>query len=367
MNIILINKRYFPWIGGVESHVKQIANGLVHYGIKPRVICCHTTPNTEHQQVDGISVLRYGSRKTLFSLPISLPFLLKFIPKPWQSPRPILHFHLPNPLAVLAYFIHRPHGLVVVTWHSDIIKQRILLWAYRPLLRWFLKRADAIIATSPPMAKLSPFLIPHQKKTTVIPLGIPPRPPAGLTKLPSERYALFVGRLVYYKGVETLIEALKQSPATVYIVGEGPQLDAIQKKGRTLIHHQQLRIYNQQSESKLHDLFDHCEFLILPSTHASEAFGLVQLEAMMRRKAVISTQLPTGVPYVNQHNQTGLVVPPGDSVALAKAMTQLWKNPQQCQQFGARAHQRYMDHFTEEQMLAKTYHLFNNLHTASPI
>ena len=206
MKVIEINKLYHPWVGGVETHVKDIAEGLTQ-STEVEVVCCNPKKRTVTQTINNIKVTKYSSWGILFSLPISFSFI-KNLKKHTGD---ILHFHLPNPLAVLTYFLTRPSGKVVITWHSDIIKQKIILFFYKPLLHWFLKKADKIIVTSPNMAKNSPFLKQFQEKINVIPLGIHPEE---YKKLPLKkdhgRYALFVGRLIYYKGVLELVSALKK-------------------------------------------------------------------------------------------------------------------------------------------------------------
>ena len=237
MKIIEINKLYHPWVGGVETHVKNIAEGLNKWATV-NVICCNTAPKTTTEKINGVQITKYKSLGRLFSLPLSITFILKF--KTHKAD--ILHFHLPNPLAVIAYFLNQPKGKVLVTWHSDIIKQKVILFFYAPLLKWFLKKADRVIATSPNMVQNSPFLSKYQYKTDIIPLGINPKNYPNLTKLPNQqRFALFVGRLIYYKGVIELIEALKHTSVNLIMIGEGPLEDTIKTSGNKLIEKNNLQ------------------------------------------------------------------------------------------------------------------------------
>jgi glycosyltransferase involved in cell wall biosynthesis len=359
ISVIEINKLYHPWIGGVETVVKTIAEALKKE-MNIQVICCNTQLKTTTETINNVTITKYGSFGTFFSLPISLPFILNFK----KHTADILHFHLPNPLAVIAYFIHRPKGKVIITWHSDIIKQKFILFFYAPFLKWFLKKADKIIVTSPNMAQNSIFLKKHKQKTVIIPLGICTQKYQIQTKktLKPDRYVLFVGRFIYYKGVLELIQALKQCSVTTILIGDGPLLNQMQEDGAHLIKNKQLYIFPFQSESALISYFQHCDFFVLPSTHPSEAFGIVQLEAMICKKPVISTNLPTGVPYVNKHNESGIIVPPKDTNKLAKAIQTLWDNHEQRNQLGTNAYHRCINYFTEDQMIEKTCQLINELH-----
>jgi len=350
MKITAINKLYHPWVGGVETHVKDIAEGI-HESFDVDVVCCNTQRKTVTETICDIKVTKYGSWGIFFSQPISFSFIQHFK----KHGADILHFHLPNPWGVFAYFLARPRGKVLITWHSDIVKQKIILFFYKPLLHWFLHNAEKIIVTSPNMAKNSPFLTKFQSKINVIPLGIQPEKyPHTPMEKNHDRFALFVGRLIYYKGVIELIEALKKSHITLIMIGEGPLKPHIESSAETLIKKKQLSLLPFQTKDNLNKYFNHCEFFILPSTHASEAFGIVQLEAMIYGKPVISTNLPTGVPFVNQHKKTGLIVPPGNIDALAEAMAMLWNNDTLRTRYGHNAKKRCLELFTKNDMISKT-------------
>ncbi|MGC6367634.1 MAG: glycosyltransferase [Candidatus Marinamargulisbacteria bacterium] len=357
MKIIEINKLYHPWVGGVETHVKDIAEGISDT-FKVNVICCNSKNETCVEHINNVLVTKYKSFGRFFSLPISFAFLKGFA----NHPGNILHFHLPNPLAVISYILNPPKGKIVVTWHSDIIKQKFILFFYRPFLNHFLKKATRIIVTSPNMAKNSPFLKDHLEKVSIIPLGIPD---THLNNLPSidapQPFALFVGRLIYYKGVIELIEAMRVCEANVIIIGEGPLEPIIRKRAEDLIASGRLKLLPFQKREVLTSYFKSCEFFILPSTHPSEAFGIVQLEAMIHKKAVISTNLPTGVPYVNKHNYSGLIVSPGNINELAEAIQKLWTNQKLRNSFGENAYDRCKKEFTRDQMIKKTKMTFNNI------
>ena len=354
--ILEINKLYYPWIGGVEQHVRDISTGIKD---NIRIICCNTSNKTIEEVIDGINVTKYASFGIFASLPISFSFILNF----YKHKADVLHFHLPNPLAVMAYFIFRIKGDIIVTWHADITKQKFALLLYKPFLHWFLRQAKRIIVTSPNIIQSSPHLSKFKNKITVIPLGINPKKYLEVTapNPMKKKYALFVGRFIYYKGVLELIEALKQSNVHLVMIGDGTLKKDIIRNGHQLIESDQLTILPFQDDITLKTFFKHCEYLILPSTHRSEAFGIVQLEAMIYSKPVISTNLPTGVPYVNKHNTSGLIVEPKNINELAIAMNNLWNNPELTKQLGKNAYKRCESLFLQSTMINKTKELIKKL------
>ena len=161
---------------------------------------------------------------------------------------------------------------------------------------------------------------------------------------------------------------MEQTDVNVVIIGEGPLEATIRKKAANLIKKEQLIILPFQKDNELKAFFCNCDYFILPSTHASEAFGIVQLEAMIYKKALISTNLPTGVPFVNKHQQTGLVVEPGNASELATAMQTLWTNEALNKTYGQNAYTRCLTYFTEEKMIENTKQAYHSvLHNSQPI
>ena len=141
---------------------------------------------------------------------------------------------------------------------------------------------------------------------------------------------LFVGRLVYYKGLEYLIEAMRWVPdAVLVVVGTGPLRGRLQRLSEQWLGCPGKVVFlGAVAEHDLCAWYHACDVFVLPSVELSEAFGLVQLEAMACAKPVVTTDLPTGVTYVNQHGHTGLVVPRRNSRALAEAINILLDNRQ---------------------------------------
>ena len=354
VKIVQINKLYAPWIGGVESHVQQLAEQLaLSYSVS--VLCCSPNSVGESTILNGVHVDRQPS----FGIHLGMPISLAFVRAMRRIIADILHFHLPNPLAVMAYLLWRPKGRIVVTWHSDIIRQKWIMIIYRPFLMRFLRQVDRIIVTSPQMKQNSPYLQEFQDKISVIPLSLDltqytPRTPQTLPKSP---YYLFVGRLVPYKGCFVLLHAIAKTNHNLIMIGDGPLKPDIEAFIQRHNLSNRIQVLPPQSGHELHDYYNNCQGFVLPSIHPSEAFGIVQLEAMAYAKPVISTQLPTGVSFVNQNGRTGITVPPHDIDALATALDDLLTYPE----YGPAARQRVVSEFSLPTMMQRIIDLYTTI------
>jgi glycosyltransferase involved in cell wall biosynthesis len=369
IEVLQVNKLYYPWLGGVETHVQDLSEHLGRYDdISLRVLVCNEVFACKDETISGVRVRKlpnlvplFFKRVLLFSTPISLtfPFWLR------KMKADILHFHLPNPLAVLAYFLVRPKGRLVVTWHSDIVKQKKLARLFRPLEQWFLRKADVILATSPNMIAHSPSLGKFHKKCRVVPLGINAdrygEPAGAQARDHGKKSILFVGRLVYYKGVQVLLEAMQGVDARLLIIGEGPLHDDLYAAIKTRGLEDRISIMPPVPRDKLIEHFYSSDLFVLPSIASSEAFGIVQLEAMACGKPVISTNLPTGVPFVNEHGKTGLVVKPGDASELREAILALLSDDRRCLQMGDYARNRVLAEFTNDRVADSVRNIYKSL------
>ncbi|WP_082705839.1 glycosyltransferase family 4 protein [Aneurinibacillus thermoaerophilus] len=371
MKILQVNKFYPPVIGGVEKVVYDLVEGMCSLAEMEVLVA-----NTEWKYVQEIEhkakIHRVPSIGTYFSMPVAptFPLWLKKIKTD------IIHFHFPFPLGELSYLlvdkIANIPAKTVVTWHSDIVRQKRFLKLYHPFLKRFLEKVDTIIATSPNMVEASPYLKEHKDKCRVIPLGIDVKEWEKTDKLfenvkkVREEVAikpiiLFVGRLVYYKGVEYLIEAMTEINASLFLVGEGPLKPLLQKRAEELGITEKINFLGGASKEQLVTYLHACDIFVLPSVERSEAFGIVQLEAMACGKPIVSTNLTTGVPFVNQDGKTGIVVPPKDIKSLTQALTFLIENESVRKQYGERGKERVYEHFTREKMVQSVYTLYQEL------
>jgi rhamnosyl/mannosyltransferase len=280
----------------------------------------------------------------------------------------VIHYHFPWPFMDVVHFATRAKKPTVVTYHSDIVRQRHLLMLYRPLKKRFLASVDRIVATSPNYLETSDVLSGLSDKVSVIPIGLDkktyPLPAADRMEFWRARigpkFFLFVGLLRYYKGLHILLDAALGTEYPIVIVGAGPVEQELKAQAA------QLGLRNIHFLGHLGDedkvaLLTLCYGVVFPSHLRSEAFGISLLEGAMHGKPMISSEIGTGTTFVNIANETGLVVPPSDPVALRQAMRHLWENPDEAAEQGKRAEERYRKHFTAEQMVKSYVDLYGEV------
>jgi len=364
MHVVHLGKYYPPYRGGIETVVEQLCRGLVRQGVQVTAVVSNDGSDTVDENLFGVRVLRLGRSALINSQPLngSLVSTLR------ELKCDVLHFHTPNPVGALAVLAARPRQPLVVTHHSDIVRQRILGPLANAAQALLYRRAAALVAATPRHIEYSPVLRRFEQKCCVIHFPIDAGPyieaPARWDdQLPlewqAEPLALFVGRLVYYKGLDVLLDALKSTDgARLAIVGVGPLHDELLHRVRALGLASRVAFLGALPDERLRSLYKCARFLVLPSTAPSEAFGMVQLEAMAAATPVISTNLRSGVPYVNQHERTGLVVPPGDHLALAAAMKTLLEDASYAKALGEAARQRVLAEFQVDRVIAAHIQLY---------
>lgn len=320
MRILQVYKDVYPLEhGGIERYIHDLSRFLTERGHEVGVLTAGRGLRWETVSVSGFTVIRVPSLGRILSNPVS--FMYGRAMRDWRPD--VAHFHLPLPTAEVARLLGASMPPYIATYHSDIVRQAFLLPLYGPLLRRFLKGASTVLATSPRYIETSPFLS-GLDNARVVPIGVDLdyfRPSGGH---PSD-FFLFAGRFRQYKGVPVLLEAWKamSDPPPLVIAGGGPLEGRIRREAEGL----PVTIVRDPDDSELLSLYRSALALILPSVKRSEAYGMVQVEAMACGTPVISTDLPTGVPWVNRHGETGLVVPPADSGALSGAVTRLRGDP----------------------------------------
>ena len=360
MKIVHVYKDYYPpVIGGMERHISQLCN---HFKQKYEVeaLVCNRGPLTRIENIDGVRVIRVGQIGRIQSAPLPPTFPL------WlrKARADIFHYHVPNPTCELSHLLARPPGKIVVTYQSDIVRQKFLLRFYRPFLKRFLARAQIIMATSPNYIETSPVLREFRSKCEVVPLGID----TGLfesvgarIRLETEKlrnifgpeFILFVGKLRYYKGLQFLIEAMPKIDAPLVVVGTGSMEGDLRAMAANYGVGDRVHFVGEVSEDDLVAFYHACSLLALPSVYRSEAYGLVQLEAHACAKPVVSTRLGTGVEFINIDGKTGLIVPPADSAALARAINELLADADRRKRMGEFAQKRAQNEFDLRHMFDK--------------
>ena len=369
----MVNKYYAPpHVGGVETVVRTLSEGLVGLaGAEVHALVSNEGRERVDETIGGVRVTRLPRQLAVSSAPVAagLPGALRAEMRrggpSGAGPADIVNLHSPYPWGELSFLAASPRVPSVVLYHSDIVRQKRLLAAYEPFLERLLDRVDLIVTSSPGIIRSSPYLAPRSQKCRVVPFGLPPGKltfgPAvreRAARLRAEhagrRIVLFVGRLVYYKGVDVLLRAMARVDADLVLVGRGP-LEAellglagdVGTAGRTTV-------LPPQDDDELAAWYLAADVLCLPSVARSEAFGLVQIEAHAAGTPVVSTDLPTGVPFANLDGVTGLVVPPGDAAALTGALGRLLDDHALRARLGEQARRRARRGFTVPRMVAGT-------------
>jgi glycosyltransferase involved in cell wall biosynthesis len=357
--ILQVGKFYPPHRGGMEAHLEHLSQRLCK-STELRVLVANNTNRNSVEVLEGVKVNRLATPFTVASSPVC-PSMARAI----RAADPdILHLHFPNPTAILAYMISRYRGPVVVTWHSDIVRQNRLARLFKPILDTFLRRCSRIVASSPDYIRSSPFLQANRQRCRVIPFGIPLKPfqdpdPKPVDEIRAQfgpRIVLCVGRLVYYKGIEFMIRAMSKIDGKLLIIGDGPLRSSLEREARDLgVLNRVVFVGSVDSPTPYYKA---CDVFVLPSIARSEAFGIVQLEALAAGKPVVNTSLASGVPFVSQDSVTGFTVPPANPEALAWAVNTLLDNPDLRSRFGAEGVRRAEHEFSVDRMASSTLELY---------
>jgi rhamnosyl/mannosyltransferase len=367
MKVLHVGKYYPPVPGGMER-VLQLLCENERTSVDSRVLVASTTRTTAYEVVRGVPVTRAGSLAMVGSvgLSVALPLELR------REPADVTVIHEPNPVALVADFVTARRGPLLVYFHSEVVrahwKYKLL---YRPFLRRVLDRASRIIVASPPMAETAEQLADYREKCVVVPYGIDTAPfemtaemraRVGAARTDAGQHVLlFVGRLVPYKGVDVLLRAMVGIPARLVIIGDGPLRGELGQLASDLGVADRVRFAGTLSDPEVVAHYHACDMLVLPSVTRAEAFGMVQIEAMACGKPVISTDLRSGVPWVNRHDESGLVVPPGDVDRLRDAIGALLGNEPLRARLGEGARQRVSRDFTAQRMAERTVALYREV------
>ena len=358
--VLHIGKFFPPHVGGMETHLQVLCEELKRV-LHVEVIVANDDRKTSVEIIDDVRVTRVGTVLNFAAAPVC-PGMVRMIR---QSDADIVHLHLPNPTAILTYLASRHRGRLIVTYHSDIIRQKVLGTAFWPFLRHALEKAHAIIATSPNYIETSDVLRKFRDKCCVIPLGIPYKQfqqtdteaVATIRERYGSRIVLGVGRLVYYKGFEYLIRAMKDVSGHLLIVGDGPLRHELKRRVQELGLAQRVTIVTDAKD--LRPFYQAADVFALSSIARSEAFGIVQLEAMACGVPVVNTALDSGVTFVSNHGLTGLTVPPEDATALGNAINALLDDSALRAKMGAAGRQRVERDFSLEAMTRKTLEMYS--------
>lgn len=365
--VLHVGKYYPPAPGGMEKVVQLLCEHERRV-TDSRVLVSNTAARTISETWRGVPVTRVARLATIGSVGVCPTF-----PLAWRSRDvDITVLHEPNPLALVSDLLSWQTGPLVVWYHSEIMRPA---WKYRvmyePFLRRVLGRAARIVVSSPRLAEHALALQDYRDKCRVVPFGIElerlaPSPPTlaraeAIRKEHPGPIALFVGRLVPYKGVSVLLDAMAGLDVTAILVGGGPLGPALREQAARLSPAARVVFAGEVDDGELLALYHACDMFVLPSVTRAEAFGMVQLEAMGCGKPVVSTDLPSGVPWVNRHGESGLVVPPGDAAALRDAIVSLASDEGLRGRLAQGARRRVAREFTAGRMAERTVALYHEV------
>ena len=366
IRILEVSKAYCGHIGGIETLIQQYSERLSEYdGIEVKVLVCRDGKGgTIYEYINGIDVTRAGGYGTFFSCPLSLSFVKLF--RKMSENADVIHIHFPFPLADPALLLSGFRGKVILSWHSDIVRQKKLMLFYKPFMNYLLDRADVILTATKGHVIYSDCLKKYRRKCRILPYGIncSNYVSDGKTVLKcsyeNSVKLFFTGRLVYYKGVDVLLKAFEKVlerniNCELFIAGEGVLGNSL--KDYTYSHGISDRVHflGFLSESDLKSAYNNCDIFVLPSTEKSEAFGIVQIEAMACGKPVINTSLPSGVPYVSRNGVTGITVKPKNAEQLADAVEKLCTDEKLRKNYGRNAVKRVNRYFSEDKTIKKLH------------
>jgi rhamnosyl/mannosyltransferase len=367
MKVVHIFKDYYPpTTGGIEQHMRLLCRGLAGE-IDVTVLVPSRSSRRKEEHLERVRIIRVPEFGRYASVPLcpTAPFELRRL-------RPdVVHLHFPNPMGDLTYLLAGSKTPLVLAYHSDIIKQRAFLPAYRPVLRLLFKRVGRILVASEEYIASSPLLSEFRRKCALVPYGVDleafvPRDGEGteiecFRRRHGNRLVLFVGALRYYKGLDVLLNAMTGVEGCLVIAGRGTEGESLKSMAQQLGIANKVVFTGEVSESRLRILLNAADLFVFPSIDRCEAFGIAQLEAMACGKPVVASDLPTGVRLVNRHEVTGLLVKPGDPGALAEALNRLLDDPMLRSSFGSAARRRVEQEFSADRMVSRILEVYREV------
>lgn len=360
MHILHVYKDYAPVFGGIENHIRVLAQAQAAQGHRVTVLVTNPGKQPSQENDAGVTILRAARVATVASTPLSWDF-----PRQLARLKPdITHLHFPYPLGELSQLGAGRQRPYVITYHSDVVRQKTILRFYAPFLRRVLQGAGRLIVSSQPYIQSSPWLRPYAGKCVVIPFGLDVRrfaqarpliPPADIPTI------LFIGRHRYYKGGDDLIQAMRQLPARLLIGGSGPMQADWEKLAHDLKVSERVQFLGDIPEADLPAFYASGDIFALPANSRAEAFGLVLQEAMAAGLPCVTTELGTGTSWLVQDGISGFVVPPHQPDRLAAALNKLLRQPELRRQLGQAGQRRAQKEFTIDRMTAAVENVYRQL------
>ncbi len=371
MRVLHVYRTYFPDTqGGLEEVIHQICRNTASHQVESRVFTLSENPDPTMVRRDEAVVYRFKCTFEVASCGVSFTALAGF--KTLVQWADLIHYHFPWPFADMLHLMGGVKKPSIVTYHSDVVRQKGLLLLYRPLMHSFLKKMDKIVATSTNYFATSKTLARFREKVEVIPIGLNSESYPRLQMEVLERlrqqvgegFFLFIGVLRYYKGLHILLNAIRNTDMVVVIAGSGPVEHTLHQQAEALGLHNVHFVGRVDDDEKI-ALIHLARAMVFPSHLRSEAFGVTLLEGAMYGKPLISTEIGTGTSYVNEHGVTGYVVTPNAPQALRNAMVKLHQNVELASEMGASARKRYEALFTGQMMGERYVRLYRSVYRAA--
>ncbi len=358
LRIVHLYKDYFPpTVGGIEQTVGRLSTWSVRHGAQVTVLTSHPgSRRTVAESVDGVRVIRCAEWGRTWSTPLC-PDMPRELAKLEAD---VFHLHFPSPPGEVSWLLARPRGAVVITWHSDIVRQRAALPVYGHFVHALLRATDFVMTTYEGQAARSPFLRRYPDRIRVVPLGIDLERFGPRAQLAREADALrascgggplvvFVGRVVGSKGLDVLLDAMPSVEARCVVVGDGPALEGVRARCRALGLDDKVTFAGRVEPERVPHYAAAADVGVLPSVY--EAYGLAMVEMMAVGTPMVCTELGTGTSFINRHGETGLVVPPRDPAALAGALNRLLADEGLRARLGGNAAARAHELFSTDAMM----------------
>lgn len=366
MKILQLGK-FYPIRGGVEKVMLDLTEGLSARGVECDMLCaCERSQEIRLNEHGRILCAKSLVKLAATMISPDMILTLRRIAKDYD----IIHVHHPDPMACLALFLSGYKGKVVLHWHSDILKQKVLLKFYRPLQNWLIKRADMIVGTTPVYVQKSPALQQVQDKVDFIAIGIHGvKPDEEKVSWIRQQYAgkkivYSLGRLVGYKGYEYLVDAAEElgDDYVILIGGTGPLRESLQQRIDSKGLSQKVKLLGYIPDEEAPNYFGACDVFCLSSVWKTEAFAIVQVEAMSCGKPVVATRIPdSGVSWVNRHEYSGLNVPIMNAEALAEAVEEITREEETYGRYADNARLLYQTCYTYERMIDQCLNLYERV------
>lgn len=356
MKKILVVNKYFYHVGGIEEVVRSLAE-IKDSDLNIKILACKSDENLVRCDKYQSEIILIKPLFTIFKTPISFIFFIVLVREYLKAD--VIHLHSPYPFAevivsLLSLFKRKK---IIVTYHSDVLKQKIVFFFLKPFIKGLFKRS--LVVTTSEFLNKGEML--QGVKTVTIPIGHPDKAKGFTKDYYKNTFCLFVGRLIYYKGIFTLLHAMKAYEGKLKIIGTGPLESEIKKFINDNNLEDKVQLLGFVNDENIDNFYKEASFFVFPSIEKTEAFGIVQIIAMSFGLPVLNTNLPTGVPWVARNNLEAITVKPGDTKELLLAMKRLNSNPNLRKEMGETGRERFLALFEQSKMLDAYKGLYKNI------